>query len=898
MRIKKKIFLARLLLLFSSFIYFSFLLIMTGCKGRPSAQELPYRNSKLSIEERIKDLLKRMTLEEKIGQLQCYLGEVEGKGIIEAGIGHLAVTLRNYGPRESAEKANRLQQIAREKTRLGIPLLIHDEALHGICARGGTSFPQAIGLAATWNPELILKIARVIGRETRTRGIRHVLSPVVNIARDVRWGRTEETYGEDPYLTSRLGVAFCQGIEAEGVVATPKHFAANVGDGGRDSNAIHFNERLLREIYFPAFKACFQEGGAQSVMAAYNSIDGLPCSAHPWLLTHILRREWNFQGFVVSDYGSVSGILTMHRVATTKKEAAALALKAGLDVELPSVNIYGQPLFEAVKEGLVGEKDIDRAVSRVLRVKFKLGLFDNPWVDPEEASRVNDSLEHRELALEAARQSIVLLKNEGSLLPLKKKLRKIFVCGPNADAVRLGGYSGFGMKVVTILEGIKAKVDPLTEVKFIRGCELELSPLPAVDSKYLIPYKEKTEVHGLRGEYFNNMKLEGEPALVRIDPEINFDWGSASPDPQLPTDQFSVRWTGYLIPPKTALYRLGMTTDDGVRFYLDGHLLIDFWSDRAPSTDFITVKLEGGRAYEIKIEYYENGGGAVARLGWDLATEEEKTIKEILTEARGADVAIFVAGILEGEGRDRANLDLPGPQNKIIKALADSGLPVVVILMTGSAVTMENWFNQVPAILQVWYPGEEGGKAVADVLFGDYNPGGKLPITFPRHVGQMPLYYNPKPTGRGWDYVDMSGQPLFPFGHGLSYTQFEYRELKIEPEIITQQEEIIIQARIRNSGELAGDEVVQLYIYDPVASVARPLKELKGFKRISLNPGEEKTVNFILKLTDLAFLDSKLRLVLEPGEVVVMVGSSSSDIRLQGTFQIKAKRILQAGRQT
>lgn len=894
MRMSKKLFLIIFPFLFFNLLYFSF--ILTSCKGKSSQSELPYKNPRLSLEERVKDLLTRMTLEEKIGQLQCYLGEVEGKGIIEAGIGHLAVTLRNYGPKEGAEKANRLQQIAREKTKLGIPLLIHDEALHGICARGGTSFPQAIGLAATWNPELMLRIARVIGRETRTRGIRHVLSPVVNIARDIRWGRTEETYGEDPYLTSRLGVAFCQGVEAEGVVTTPKHFAANVGDGGRDSNPIHFNERLLREIYFPAFKACFQEGGAQSVMAAYNSIDGLPCSAHPWLLTHILRREWNFQGFVVSDYGSVSGILTMHRVAANKKEAAALALKAGLDVELPSINIYGEPLLQAVKEGLVSEEDIDRAVSRVLRVKFKLGLFDNPLVDPEEAAQINDCPEHRQLALEAARQSIVLLKNEGSLLPLKKKLRRILVCGPNADAVRLGGYSGFGMKVVTILEGIKGKVDPLTEIKFIRGCELELGPLPAIASNYLVPDKEKPEIHGLRGEYFDNMKLEGKPVLVRIDPLINFDWGSDSPDPKLPADQFSVRWTGYLLAPKTALYRLGITTDDGVRFYLDGRLLIDFWSDRAPTTDFVTVKLEAGRAYELKIEYYENGGGAVASLGWDLATEEEKAVKEILAAAKDAEVAIFVAGILEGEGRDRANLSLPGPQNRIIKALAESGIPVVVILMTGSAVTMEDWFNLVPAILQVWYPGEEGGQAVADVLFGDYNPGGKLPITFPRHVGQTPLYYNPKPTGRGWDYVDMSGQPLFPFGHGLSYTQFEYLDLKIDPEVITNQEEITIRAKIKNSGLWAGDEVVQLYLHDPVASVARPVRELKGFKRISLNPGEEKTISFNLKVADLAFLDQKLRLILEPGEVVIMLGSSSSDIRLQGTVRIETQRILVANK--
>jgi len=872
----------------------TFFLSVTAAKSsQQESSSALYLNSQLSIEARIKDLLGRMTLREKVGQLQCQIGEVEGKGIIESGVGHLAVTLRNFGPKEGAEKANRLQNLARTKTRLGIPVLIHDEALHGICARGGTSFPQAIGLAATWNPELLFRVAKAIGKETRTRGIRQVLSPVVNIARDVRWGRTEETYGEDPYLTSRLGAAFCQGVEAEGVLTTPKHFAANVGDGGRDSNAIHFNERLLREIYFPGFKACFQAGGASSVMAAYNSLDGLPCSAHPWLLTKVLRQEWGFEGFVVSDYGSVSGILTMHRVAANKKEAAALALNAGLDVELPSVNIYGEPLMAAVQEGLVSQEALDQAVSRVLRAKFKLGLFDNPYVNPEEAAKINDCAEHRQLALEAARQAIVLLKNDGPILPLKKNLRKILVSGPNADVARLGGYSGFGMKVVTILEGIKEKVSPETEVRFVQGCELELGPLPAISAEFLVPGDEPSGKHGLKGEYFNNMYLKGKPSLVRVDPQINFDWGSDSADPKLPADQFSVRWTGKLIPPKTALYKLSLTTDDGVRFYLDNRLLIDFWSDRAPTTDFVTVKLEAGKSYEIKIEYYENGGGAVASFGWDLAQEEEKAVKEVLAAAQGAEAAIFVAGILEGEGRDRANLSLPGAQEKIINSLAASGVPVVVLLMTGSAVTMESWFNHVPGILQVWYPGEEGGRAVAEVLFGDYNPGGKLPITFPRHSGQTPLYYNPKPTGRGWDYVDLSGQPLFPFGHGLSYTSFEYRDLRIEPAKITSiagEEKIAIQAKIKNTGNYRGEEVVQLYLHDPIASVARPIKELKGFERVSLEPGEEKTVRFMLKTSDLAFLDRNLQPILEPGEIEIMVASSSADIRLQGKLKVEAKK--------
>ncbi len=381
-----------------------------------------YLNPKLPVEQRVNDLFGRMTLEEKIAQLQCEIQEVEGKSIItEKGIGGLATPLRPFSAKEAAEKANRIQKLAAEKTRLGIPIIIHDEALHGLVAKDATSFPQAIGLAATWNTELMQRIAEVIGKETRSRGIHQVLSPVINIARDVRWGRVEETYGEDPFLTSRMGVAFCKGLEGQGVVTTPKHYAANVGDGGRDSNPIHFNERLLREIYFPAFKACFQEANAGSVMAAYNSLDGLPCSANKWLLTDILREEWGFKGFVVSDYGSVGGIVDMHHTAATKKEAAKQAVEAGLDMELPGIYIYGAPLLQAVREGLVSEQTIDKSVKRILSAKFRLGLFDNPYVSPRNAAELNSSKEHRELALQAAREAIVLLKNEDSLLPLKKK---------------------------------------------------------------------------------------------------------------------------------------------------------------------------------------------------------------------------------------------------------------------------------------------------------------------------------------------------------------------------------------------------------------------------------------------------------------------------------------------
>ncbi len=875
---------------FRRFVYMLALLLtmFVSVSAQDTKAKFPYLNPKLSTEERVNDLLGRMTIAEKIAQLQSEIQEVDGRdSIITKGLGNLAVTLRPLGPREAAEKANRIQKLAVEKTRWGIPIIIHDEALHGLIGKEATSFPQAIGLAATWNPALMEQIASVIGKQTRSRGIRQVLSPTINIARDVRWGRTEETYGEDPHLTTRMAVAFCKGVEAEGVISTPKHFAANVGDGGRDSHAIHFSERLLREIYFPAFKACIQEARATSVMAAYNSLEGVPCSANRWLLTDILRKEWDFTGFVVSDYGSVGGMMSLHHTAANTKEAAEQALEAGLEVELPGIYCFGQPLLQAVKEGAIAHATIDTAVARILRAKFRLGLFENPYVDPAEAAKNNDTPEHRALALHAAREAIVLLKNENNFLPLKKDLKSIAVIGSNADANRLGGYSGFGMKIVTVLEGIKNKVSPATKVSYAKGCDLGETALPPIPAENLFPPNAKKGEQGLRGEYFSNMNLAGQPTLVRLDKQINFDWGGGPPDSSMAPDRFSVRWTGTLIPAVTNIYKMSITTDDGVRLFIDGKLIVDSWVDRAPTTDYFTMKLEANRHYDLRIEYYENGGGAFASLGWNLETGVDKEMVDAIAIAKNAEAAIIVAGIIEGEGRDRADLNLPGSQEELIKAVTATGVPTAVVLMTGSAVTMRNWIDEASAIIEAWYAGEEGGNAIADVLFGDYNPGGKLPLTFPQSVGQVPLYYNVKPSGRGYDYVSLSGKPQFPFGHGLSYTQFEYTNLQISPKQISPTQTVQISVDVKNTGTRAGEEVVQMYLRDVVASVARPLKELKSFKRITLKSREKQTVTFALMPEQLSFLDQNMKTVVEPGEFEVMVGSSSEDIRLRGSFEIR-----------
>ncbi len=870
------------------FLFFLVAALSVSAGAQSKGKKVPYRDTTLSVEERVKDLLGRMTVEEKIRQLECTIDEPEGNDTtIEKGVGGWAVPLRPLGPEDAAKRANRMQKVALNKTRFGIPLLIHDEGLHGLLGKEATSFPQAIGLAGMWDPPLVQQVATVIARQARSRGIRQLLSPVINIARDVRWGRVEETYGEDPYLTSMCGVAFCRGLEDAGVISTPKHFAANVGDGGRDSHPIHFSERLLREIYFPAFKACFQDGHAMSVMVAYNSLDGVPCSSNRWLLTDVLRNEWGFKGFVVSDYGSVWGITHMHRAATNDTTGAAAAVRAGLDMELPGIDFYGRPLMQAVRDGLVPEATIDTAAGRVLAAKFRIGLFDHPLVDPSLAKKMNDTREDRALALRAAHESIVLLKNSNNILPLNKTAKTIAVIGPNADAKRLGGYSGFGMKVVTALEGIRDRVGSSATVLYAKGCELGETTLPPIPAANMVPPDAKPGEHGLRGEYFKNQHLEGKPALVRIDKQINFDWGSGSPDPKIPSDHFSARWTGKLVPTVTSVYRLAITTDDGVRVYLDGKLVDDNWVDRAPTSDYLMLDLVAGRAYDLRIEYYENAGGAFASLGWNLQAEADKEIDSATAIARGSDAAVVVAGILEGEGRDRSNLDLPGSQEKLIRAVAATGVPTIVVLMAGSAVTMAGWADSAAAILDVWYAGEEGGNAIADVLFGDYNPGGKLPITFPQSVGQVPLYYNTKPSGRGYDYVDLNGKPLYPFGHGLSYTSFEYSNLRIEPKEIHPGGSVRVGVDVRNGGSRAGDEVVQLYIHDTAASVSLPLKELKGFERINLAPGGTRTVWFTLSPEDLTYLDLHLKPVLEPGGVEILVGSSSEDIRVKGVLAVQ-----------
>jgi beta-glucosidase len=759
--------------------------------------------NKTTIEKKIKDLLSKMTLEEKVAQLGGVLPTAfieDGKfapkqasRILKYGIGHISAPAMTSGlPLEKvAALVNDIQAYLWKHTRLGIPAIIHEECLNGFRGRGATIFPQNIGLASTWEPEMVGRITTTIKRQMRSAGMHQGLAPVLDVARDPRWGRVEETFGEDPFLVARMGVAYIKGLQGDdikqGIVATTKHFAGHgLPEGGLNCAPSHIPPRLFREVYLYPFEKAVKEAGVLSVMNAYHEIDGIPCGASEDLLTDILHNEWGFDGVVVSDYFAIAQLETNHRIAADRGEAAGLTLRAGIDVELPGADCYGEPLLKAVKSGAFPLALVNRAVLRVLRLKFRLGLFENNQVPVGNIRKSIDTADDRRLALEAARKSIILLKNSSNLLPLSKNLRSIAVIGPNANSQRnmLGDYT-----------------------------------YPS-HARYEIKIDKKT----------------GQAQMV---------WKDKDKD-----------------------------------------------RDKVEAPEIVTV-LEG-----IKGAVGKNTRVLYAR-GCEVNEESRNGFAEAIKAARSADIAVMVVGDMSGlmteatsgEMRDRSALGLPGVQEELVKAIYETGTPVVLVLVNGRPYTLKWLAEKIPSIVVAWEPGEEGGRAVADVLFGNFNPGGKLPISFPRNEGQIPVYYSHKPSGRKsamWgDYVDGSATPLFEFGYGLSYTTFEYSNIVIKPKRAPVNGAITITMDVRNTAKRAGEEVVQLYVNDILASVTRPVKELKAFERIHLRAGEKKMVTFRLATDDLAFYDRQMARKVEPGVFKVMIGSSSSDIRLEGEFEVK-----------
>ncbi|WP_343659049.1 glycoside hydrolase family 3 N-terminal domain-containing protein [Chryseobacterium sp.] len=866
-----------------------------------SAQKPLYKDPKQPVETRVQDLLKRMTPEEKFWQCFMIPGDLDNvpKGQYFHGIFGLQVSAENqgggaagqllkYNAGEDAErlvkKINAIQKYFVEESRLGIPIIPFDEALHGLVREGTTAFPQAIGLAATFNPELMAQVSAAIAKESKLRGIRQILTPVVNLASDVRWGRTEETYGEDPFLTSVMGVSFISSFENMGIITTPKHFLANVGEGGRDSYPIHWSRRYLEETHLIPFYTAFTKGKSRAVMTSYNLLDGRPSTANHWLLTEKLKKDWSFKGFVISDASAVGGANVLHFTAKDYDDASAQAINAGLDVIFQTEYKHYKLFIPPFLDGRISKERIDDAVSRVLRAKFELGLFENPYVSPKEVEELK-KLNYKPLAEEVAAESFVLLQNNNHTLPVPENIKKILMVGTDAVDARLGGYSGPGNKKVNILEGLKNYVkNKDIEIIYSKGIDWNIKDFTTISDKYLSSENKK----GLKGMYFSNTDLKGNPAFEKQDEQFNFKWTLYSPNPEkLQPDQYSIRWTGKLEAPDSGKYQLGLRGNDGFRLYLDGKLVIDQWEKLSYSTKTIDVDFIKGKKYSITIEFHENRGEANLELIWNYGLHDyQKDFNEALNLAHNADYIIVTAGIHEGEFQDRSSLSLPGNQEAFIHEVSKLNKPTAVVLVGGSAIKTTAWKDKVGAIMDIWYPGEEGGNVVAKTLFGAENPSGKLPLTFPVEEGQLPLTYNHHPTGRGNDYYDLSGEPLYPFGFGLSYTTFEISDLQLNKSQYSENETITAKVNVKNTGSKAGSEVVQLYVKDLLASVSRPVIELKGFQKIELKPGESKSVTIEVPVKQLQFLNEKMEWIVEKGTYRIMVGNSSKNLPLKQNIEV------------
>lgn len=846
-----------------------------------------YKDPSKETAIQVQDLLSRMTWEEKCYQLFMVPGDTNLlHGQLSKGIFGLQVSAQAAGDAAGQglhyqtthpatvqmERLNAIQKYCVEETRLGIPMLPFDEALHGLVRNGASAFPQAIALAATWNTELVHQAALHIAHETKQRGIRQILSPVINLATDVRWGRTEETYGEDPYLSAQMGVAFMRAFEENGIITTPKHFIANVGDGGRDSYPIHLSNSYLERTHLIPFERAIKDAGSRSIMTSYNSLNGKACSSNEWLLTEKLKKEWDFKGFVISDANAVGGELVLHRTANSYVESGVHAINAGLDV-IFQTDIAHFPLFfpEFPPKGMDTNR-INDAVSRVLTAKFDLGLFEHPYAQ----QNMNlDSLltAGHQLAQKVAEESIVLLKNQQAVLPLNTEMESVAVFGEDAVLGRLGGYSGPGFQVTSILEGIQAAF-PKSTITYEKGALLKDTCIQTVPSTYI----SSNGTIGFSASYFDNPKLEGEPIFQRNDERIDFYWTLYAPHERLSPNFYSVRWTGEFNPTKTEKITLGLEGNDGYRLYINEALVIDRWEKRSFHQDLVNYSFQKGETYDLRIEFKETQGNGLIKFIWKREGENAKKaqLSQVVKNAKHASANIVVVGIEEGEFNDRASLRLSESQEQLIHTVVKNGKKTIVILVGGSAVNMESWIEEVDGILAVWYPGEAGGTAVAKVLNGTVNPSGKLPITYPINEAQLPLVYNHLPTGRGDDYRNQSGEPLFPFGFGLSYTNFEFTAIPDEGEQIYQLGDTVkIKMKLTNSGTRQGAEVVQCYLKSLYTNESRPVQELVQFQRVNLNPKEEKELemHFVLNQQLSTF-------GITPGNYALQIGSSSKDIRL------------------
>ena len=843
-------------ILVSLYLGFSTLLIAQN----PSTG-FPFHNPSLHLDQRVNDLVSRMTLQ---------------------------------------EKADQLLYTAPAIPRLGVPEYNWwNEALHGVARAGNaTVFPQSITIANSWDEGLMYNVANAISDEARAkyhefqrrghRGIYQGLtfwSPNINIFRDPRWGRGHETYGEDPYLTGRMGMQFVRGMQGDDpkflkTVATAKHYAIHSGpESTRHSFNALVSEVDLRETYLEAFRTLVVDGGVYSVMGAYNQYKGMPCTANP-ILYGILRNEWGFKGYIVSDCWAVSDYWQFQKYTRDAAEAAALAVKAGTDLEC---GVDYKQLMTAINRGLLTEGDIDKAVKRVFEARFRLGMFDPDNIVPYASIPyfVNCSDYNNGLARTAAQKSIVLLKNENNTLPLKKSIKTIAVIGPNADNFEslIGNYNGIPKDPVTVLKGIKTKVLPDTKVIYAEGSDLAdgIHNLTIIPSRYLQTEDGK---QGAKGEYFNNREMKGEPLFTRVDDNINFYWENLAPRADMPDDDFGVKWTTWLTAPETGTFYLGGWGSSGYEVVLDGKTIIKYRGEHHAFHTEYAVELKEGQKYKIEVFYRNFAGDADMKLLW--ARPRTNITEKAVNAAKEADAVVLVLGLsqrLEGEempikiegfsGGDRTNLNLPAAQEKLLDAVTATGKPVIVVMASGGAIAINKAQEKAAAVILAGYGGQQGGNAVADVLFGDYNPAGRLPVTYYKSVEQIPAFDNYNMTGKTYRFFTQ--EPLYPFGYGLSYTTFSYSDLVL-PQTAMTGETVKVSVTVKNTGSIEGEEVVQLYLTDEKASTPRPIRQLEGFQRINLKPGESKVVDFTLEPRQFSIINHKDKRVTEPGYFTISVG--------------------------
>jgi len=865
-----------------------------------------YKDAKAPVEARIKDLLSRMTLEEKAAQMDMLSapdilksdGSFDYKVVAHFFDTMCIGSIHDFYPKTAA-LSNELQRRAIEKSRLGIPVLFIEEGLHGYCGPGSTNFPVPLGSASSWDTTLMYNIGRVIATEARAHGIHFLLCPNLDLAREPRWGRTEETYGEDVYLNSRFAVNMVKGMQGANlkdnntVVAEPKHFGVHgIPENGSNTGSVFIGEREARSTHLYVFEKAFTEGKAQGVMAAYHDIDGIPCISNPWLLTDLLRGEWGFNGMVVTDLGAIRRLQQPHYTAANPKEATVQAVNAGLDMQFYDFDheTFQKAVVEGVKDGSIPKEKLDRAVSAILRIKFELGLFENPYTDETLIGKVFHTKEHAQLALEAGRKSIVLLKNDNKTLPLSKDIKKIAVVGALANVSSIGGYGPRQAVGVTIYDALKARYAKSAEINYIQsGVTNQFATLTSGSLTLASNPLQK----GVLAEYFNNVELSGTPSYTAIEEKLHGDWHNLSPAPGINPDNFSVRYTAVLTAPAGGTYEFSLTADDKAKLYIDDKLLINSWDERQNRRGRnVRIALKEGQKAQIRLEYAEIDENASVEVRWRATelTDNSTYYNSITAAAAGSDVTIVVLGETNqevGEGHDRQNLNLKPEDIEILKAASKAGKPVVTVLLNGRTLVFTPVVENSQAVLEAWFPGEDGGNAVVDVLFGDYNPSGRLTVSIPKYQGQLPVYYSKKPASPR-NFTDGNGDPLYAFGHGLSYTTYEYSNIRISPAAPTLKSKITVSVDVRNTGLVAGTETFQLYVRDKIASVGTPIKALKGFSQVTLQPGETKTATMeVIPSEHLWLINAAMKRVVEPGEFEFTVGSSSSDIKFRQTLELR-----------